>query len=138
YGDANLVTNWPNYVKEMDLDKKHDDELIDIISTSDLSRAISGFTIEDFAPRHAWRALGQLKIIKAVKPLLKALTETKNEEAFDYQNELPKVLTLMGPEVIPELESFLQDEKKDWNFKTVLFKVLVEFAKQKPIYRDQV
>lgn len=138
YGDANLVTNWPDYSKELGLNKKHANELIDIVSNSDLSRAISGYTTEDFAPRHAWRALGQLKIVEAVKPILKALTEIKNEEAFDYQNELPKVLTLTGPEIIPELESFLEDEKNDWNFKTIIFKVLVEFAMQKSIYRDQV
>ncbi|SHF74303.1 hypothetical protein [Flavobacterium defluvii] len=136
YGETNLTMNWPNYVKELGLTKEHADELIDIIDNSDLSHAISGFTVEDFAPRHAWRALSQLKIKKAVKPLLDALTNKKNEEAFDYQYELPKVLELIGPEVIPELELFLQNEKNEWNFKVIIFKVLIEFAIQKPACRD--
>ena len=129
---------WPNYIEELNLKEEHANELIEIVVKSDLSHAISGFTVKDFAPRHAWRALGQLKIVFAAKPLLNALIIKKNEEAFDYKFELQNVLILMGNEVIPELESFLKDEKIKWNHKVIIFETLVSFAIQEPIYKDLI
>ncbi|WP_337965491.1 hypothetical protein [uncultured Flavobacterium sp.] len=138
YGQADLSSPWPNYVKELHLKEENSEELIDIINTSDLSRAVSGFTIKDFGARHAWRAIGQLKILNAVDSLLKALTNKKNIEAFEYQIELPKVLSLIGDDAIPKLISFLNDKNNDWNFKIIIFKALVNIAIQNPEHKDTV
>ncbi|WP_298547910.1 hypothetical protein [uncultured Aquimarina sp.] len=138
YGSTDLLDVWPNYIKDINLEEKHCDELIDVITSSDLSKAISGFTIQDFGPRHAWRALGQLKSKDAVTPLLDALTAQKNEEAFDFRNELPKVLLLIGDEIIPELQLFLNNDKIEWNFKVIIFEALVNLAKQEVAIKDVV
>jgi len=138
FGKTDLSQDWPNYAEELNIGKKDADELIDIVKTSNLSHAISGFKIEDFAPRHAWRALGQLKITKSVPVLLDALIDEKNEEAFDFHSELPKVFVLMGFEIIPDLEEFIKNPKIEWDFKVIIFKVLVEFALQSSEYRDYV
>ena len=138
YGETSLLDTWPNYIKDLNLEEKHYDELIDLITNSDLSRAISGFTIQDFASRHAWRALGQLKNKDAIKPLMNALIAQKNEEAFDFRNELPKVLTLIGNEIIPELQSFLKNDTIDWNFKVIVFETLVNLAMQEATIKDSV
>lgn len=138
YGDASLSMTWPNYIEELNLKKEHASELIHILNESELSRAISGFTIRDFAPRHAWRALGQLKMVSSVDSLLKVLIDKKNEEAFEYQIELPNVLLLIGNEVIPELNSFLKNNRVEWNFKVIIFETLVKFAIQDPIHKDLI
>lgn len=138
FGKTDLSEDWPNYAQELNIGKKNADELIEIVKTSNLSHAISGFKISDFAARHAWRALGQLKITKSVNVLLDALIDEKNEEAFDFHSELPKVFVLMGFEIIPDLEKFIKNPKIEWDFKVIIFKVLVQFALQNPKYRDDV
>ncbi|KRB56435.1 hypothetical protein [Flavobacterium sp. Root186] len=138
FGKTDLSKDWPNYAQELNIREKNANELIDIVKTSNLSHAISGFTIKDFASRHAWRALGQLKITRSVPVLLDALIDEKNEEAFDFRSELPKVLVLMGFDIIPDLEKFIKNPKIEWDFKVVIFKVLVEFALQSSKYRDYV
>ncbi|KAF2326605.1 hypothetical protein [Flavobacterium ginsenosidimutans] len=138
FGKTNLSKDWPDYAQVLNIGKKNADELIDIVKTHNLSHAVSGFKIEDFAPRHAWRALGQLKITESVPVLLDALLDEKNEEAFEFHSELPKVLVLMGFEIIPDLEKFIKNPKIDWDFKVIIFKVLVQFALQSSKYRDYV
>ncbi len=137
-GKTDLSKDWPNYAQELNIGKKNADELIDIVKTSNLSHAISGFKIADFAARHAWRALGQLKITESVTVLLDALIDEKNEEAFDFRSELPKVLVLLGFEIIPDLEKFIKNPKIEWDFKVIAFKALVQFALQNSKYRDDV
>ena len=138
YGETNISEPWPNYVVELNLKRVHINELIELIINSDLSKATSGFTIKDFAPRHAWRALGQLKAIVAIKTLLDALIDEKNEEAFDYRVELPYVFLLIGDKSIIELELFLKNEKIEWNYKLIIFETLVKFAIQKPIHKELI
>jgi hypothetical protein len=138
FGSTDLSSNWPNYPKELNIGEKNVDELIELIKNANLSHAISGFKIKDFGPRHAWRALGQLKITRSVSVLLDALIDEKNEEAFEYRSELPKVLVLLGFDIISDLEKFIKNPKIDWDYKVIIFKVLVEFGIQNSNYRDYV
>ncbi|WP_433777975.1 hypothetical protein [Flavobacterium anhuiense] len=138
FGKTDLSEDWPNYAQELNIRKKNADELIEIVKNSNLSHAISGFKISDFAARHAWRALGQLKITKSVTVLLDALIDKKNEEAFDFRSELPKVLVLLGFDIIPDLKKFVRNPIIEWDFKIIAFKALVQFALQNSIYRNNV
>src|SRR5436309_14345168 len=63
---------------------------------------------ENWAPVHAWRALGQLHAVNAVEPLLHLLVErVRDDWAMD---ELPQVYGLIGAGAIPTIEAYLADK----------------------------
>ena len=74
------------------------------------------FTVEEdnlgLAALHAWRALGQLKAVHAVGPLLKLLGHLREEEDDWLVDEMPEVLAGMGRAALPELTAFLADRSQ--------------------------
>jgi hypothetical protein len=67
-----------------------------------------------WAPVHAWRALGQFGAASAVLPLLKLLDEVEDDDDWVHE-ELPRVFTMIGPVILPELIQFLDDaERQSW------------------------
>lgn len=66
-----------------------------------------------FTPLHAWRALGQLQAQEAIDPLIFLIHEN---EAFDIDwigEEIPQVLSMIGPQSIPSLKAYmLMPDKK--------------------------
>src|ERR1700757_3329402 len=68
---------WPDYADEYGLGREHAAELIRLACDEALMGAPSD-RAEVWAPVHAWRALGQLKIDEAVPPLL-ALLKTAED-----------------------------------------------------------
>jgi hypothetical protein len=68
-----------------------------------------------FTPLHAWRALGQLQAQEAIDPLIFLLHE--NEEAnIDWVgDEIPQVLSMIGPQCIPSIRAYLNmPDKRMW------------------------
>lgn len=58
-----------------------------------------------WAPLHAWRALGQLRAIHAIEPLINLLDELSHDT---WANEdLPKVFAMIGKEALPYLSRYL-------------------------------
>ncbi len=64
YGDCRNYKEWPNYVRELNLEEKHISELISMATDDELSQAGSD-SQEVWSPVHAWRALDQLKAKEA-------------------------------------------------------------------------
>lgn len=61
---------------------------------------------EVWSPVHAWRALGQLKALDALKPLLSLLANRDDDWISD---DFPTLCTLIGVDSIPLLKEFLAD-----------------------------
>ncbi|MEO0846093.1 MAG: hypothetical protein AAFY50_06660 [Cyanobacteria bacterium J06648_1] len=62
------------------------------------------------SPVHAWRALGQLKALEALKPILGLLA---NRDDDWISGDFPTLCTLIGLEAIPLLKEFLADAAND-------------------------
>ncbi|MDJ0647420.1 MAG: DUF1186 domain-containing protein [Xenococcaceae cyanobacterium MO_188.B19] len=105
YGDCRNYKEWPNYVRELNLEEKHISELISMATDDELSQAGSD-SQEVWSPVHAWRALGQLKAVEALEPLLGLLA---NRDDDWISGDFPTLCTLIGLEAIPYLEEFLAD-----------------------------
>lgn len=103
YGDCRNHKEWRNYVRELNLEEKHIPELIKMATDNELSQASSD-SQEVWSPVHAWRALGQLKAVEALEPLLGLLA---NRDDDWISGDFPTVCTLIGLEAIPYLENFL-------------------------------
>ncbi len=61
---------------------------------------------EVWSPVHAWRALGQLQALDALKPLLGLLANRDDDWISD---DFPNLCTLIGVDSIPLLKEFLAD-----------------------------
>ncbi|MBE9046987.1 hypothetical protein IQ255_21720 [Pleurocapsales cyanobacterium LEGE 10410] len=105
YGDCRNYKEWPNYIQELNLEEKHIPELIKMATDEELSQANSD-SQEVWSPVHAWRALGQLKAVEALEPLLSLLA---NRDDDWISGDFPTLGTLIGLEAIPYLEDFLAD-----------------------------
>jgi len=98
--------NWPDYL-ELGLGPEHVPDLLRMTADEELWEAGEDAS-ENWAPVHAWRALGQLRAVNAVEPLLHLLVErVRDDWAMD---ELPQVYGLIGAAAIPTIEAYLADK----------------------------
>ncbi len=102
--------DWPDYPAEYGLTEKDVPELIRMATDDELNQAWSD-TKEVWAPIHAWRALGQMKVVDAVEPLLSQFHRIDDEEDDWVSDELPEVMALIGPIAIPALSKYLASPK---------------------------
>ncbi len=56
---------------------------------------------------HAWRALGQLRAVEAIEPLLGLLERLENDDWV--HDELPDVFAKIGPAALPALTEYVAD-----------------------------
>ncbi len=105
YGDCRNYKEWPNYVRQLNFEEKHVPELIKMATDQELNQA--GLDSKEvWSPVHAWRALGQLKALDALKPLLGLLANRDDDWISD---DFPTLCTLIGVDSIPLLKEFLAD-----------------------------
>ena len=109
YGDCRNYKEWPNYLQELNLEKKHIPELIEMATDEELNQGDSD-SQEVWSPIHAWRALGQLKALEALEPLLGLLN---NRDDDWIHTDFPTLCTLIGLEAIPLLKYFLADSSNN-------------------------
>ncbi len=101
--------NWPDYL-ELGLGPEHVPDLVRMTADEELWEAGEDAS-ENWAPVHAWRALGQLRAVNAVEPLLHLLKERiRDDWAMD---ELPQVYGLIGAAAIPVIEAYLADKSHE-------------------------
>ncbi len=107
YGESNRITpdKWPDY-RELGIGPEQIPELMRMATDEELNLAAAEST-EVWAPLHAWRALGQLRAVEAVEPLLE-LFDRLEEDDWVHE-ELPVVFGLMGPTALPALAAYLAD-----------------------------
>src|SRR6266566_1441379 len=107
YGESNLMTpdEWPDY-QELGIGPEHIPDLIRMATEEELNEADSE-SREVWAPIHAWRALGQLRAVEAVEPLLGLFDRLEYD---DWVNEeLPDVFGMVGPAALPALAEYIAD-----------------------------
>ncbi len=135
----NQALEWPNYL-DLGLTEAHIPDLIRMATDPDLNWADSD-SLDVWAPIHAWRALGQLRAVPAVEPLL-GLLWLRNDDNYGYDDwsgeELPEVFGLIGPAAIPALKNYMaQHAGDDDEFPDVAGRSLVEIAERHPEARDE-
>ena len=108
YGKPKLseAEDWPNYL-ELGFTPEHIPDLIRLATDKELNEG-DPESLEVWSPVHAWRALGQLRAVNALEPLLHLLVErVRDDWAID---ELPQVYGLIGAVAIPTIEAYLADK----------------------------
>jgi hypothetical protein len=140
-GDPRDTWQWeqgdPDYVKQFGLGSEHIPSLIEIARqwTEDAERPEDDVL---YAPVHAWRALGQLRAVEAVEPLL-AMQNAMDEQSPDwYLEEFHEVFGWIGPPAIPAIVAYMADRKNAEFPRGSAAHGLCEIAKRNPEVRDQV
>lgn len=111
FGEAKRqdVEHWNDY-RSLGFDVEHVPELIRMAIDPELHGA-DGDSAEVWAPLPAWRTLGQLRAVEALRPLLNLMAELEHDDWL--LEEVPDVGGLIGPQAIPVLSEFLGESERD-------------------------
>ena len=131
--------DWPAYVTEFGLGPQHIPDLIRLLTATDLAgHAESADTDDDptvWAALHAWRALGQLRAVAAVAPLLDLLDHADDDASFE---EMPHIFGLIGPAALPRLREHLAAHRHEYHFASAsAIEGIQAIAAQHPTHRDE-
>jgi hypothetical protein len=136
--------NWPNYL-ELGLGPEHIPDLLRMLEDNELFDPellkAGAEKPEGWAPHHAMRALGQLRDVAAVEPLL-----SQSERLIDYDEglgewgmeELPEVYGLIGPAAIPALTAYIADKSHGVDSRTNAATGLEKIAEMHPEAREEI
>lgn len=106
---------WPDY-STMDIRPEHIPALISVLEHTkaiwDEYEELEDAP-ENWAPVHAWRALGQLHAVEALPALLDLLSHMDDYDADIIQEELPLVFSSIGPAAIPALTDYFGEPEHD-------------------------
>jgi PBS lyase HEAT-like repeat-containing protein len=135
YGESNRITpdEWPDY-RELGIGPEQIPELIQMATDEELNLAAAEST-EVWAPLHAWRALGQLRAVEAVEPLLE-LFDRLEEDDWVHE-ELPVVFGLIGPPALPALAAYLADLSHTDSSRISAIRSIEEIGKRWPDARAE-
>jgi len=139
YGRLHFDKPWPNYINEQKLTEKHFDQLLFILQNAELELIDDELCAnEEAIPMHAWRSLGQLKKVEAIDTLLKVLIDEKNQDAFWFAIEFPKIIKLIGIQSLDKLQSFLNGDDISWYYKYVVVESIILLAKDEDNYNPDI
>ena len=139
-GDPREATGWrdgnPDYVVDFGLQPGHIPTLVEIAQKWTESDELA--EDEWAAPIHAWRALGQLRAVEAVEPLLNM--QNRLDELGDdwYLEEFHDVFGLIGPAAVEALSEYLADRNNKEFSRISTANGLCEVGKRHPEMRDYV
>ena len=108
-GEIDFFAKWRNYA-ELGIGPEHIPELIRMATDADLN-FFASTERGAWAPAHAWRALGQLRAEAASAPLVAMLAKLKEDDWI--WEELPDIMSMLGPAAIPHLAAFLTESTHD-------------------------
>lgn len=130
------ASRWPDYPKRFGLGPEHVPDLIRMATDAELNMTVvEGPAL--WAPLHARRALGQLRAVEAVGPLLEAM-DRFGEDDDSWTDELHEVFATIGPPAIPALvEGLAQTDRYSYS-RVACAMGLEEIAKAHPGTRDEV
>lgn len=133
--DQDWIRGELDYVAKYSLTSEHIPELISL-ATSYIDEPSDNVAV--YGPVHAWRALGQLRAVEAVQPLLD--TQSRFDEIGDdwYLEEYRYVFRLIGPPAIELLARYLADDSQREFPRSNAASGLREIARDFPETRDQV
>ena len=134
FGPVEFNEKWPDYVSILGLTIEHVPELIRMVGDPNLYD--SDVENETCATIHARRALGQLRAVEAVGPLLEAMDEYIDGDDF-WTEELPEVLATIGPGSLPALAKWLAHSGADEATRNVCAEAIAQIGKKCPESRDE-
>jgi Protein of unknown function (DUF1186) len=111
YGETSTLLppdRWPDY-RALGLGPAHIPDLIRMLSDEKLHDVDS---VEGWAPMHAYRAIAQLDVAAAFEPLLSVIGRFRESNDFAME-EIPYVLAMIGPSVLPRIAEYLADSSQD-------------------------
>jgi hypothetical protein len=109
-GDIRGSSTWLDY-SSYGITSKDIPELIKMATDEKLNFASSNSTYV-WAPLHAWRALGQLRAIQAINPLISLFEKLENDDWA--RKDLPEVFGMLGKVAIPNLSRYLFDKSHSY------------------------
>lgn len=135
-GKTTMNSKWtdgvPDYASEYSLTAEHIPALIEA-ATNWVESSSDDPVV--YGQVHAWRALGQMRVVEAVQPLLDVQDELQDDW---YLEEFHHVFGLIGPPAIDQLEAFLADDRHGEFPRLNASSGLVEIARRFPETRGQV
>lgn len=135
YGECEFGKTWPDYVA-LGLTAEHVPELVRMAGDRSLHRAGPGGVLV-YAPVHAWRALGQLKSEAAAGPLVELFDLVDDLDDDWAGEELPEVLTMIGPAAVPALCAYVEDDSRGTYGRSQAARALAKMAQANPETRDR-
>lgn len=136
FGKLRPVTSgqhWPDYI-ELGVTSEHIPDLIDQATSKDWLFML--MDSQSDVPVHAWRSLAQLKAKDAIEQLL-AIIEPLQENDMAFE-ELPKVLSMMGVDVIEPVTQYLNDFSNEEFARIVVVQALILLAKDTPEHQTLI
>jgi len=127
--------DWPDYPATYGLGADDIPRLIEILRDESLHNADDDST-EVWAPLHAWRALGQLGAVEAIKPLI-GLFEILSDDDWAL-SEVDRVFAMIGPAAIEPLATYLGDPHQDDDARLMAVDALAKIAMAHPEQRERV
>jgi hypothetical protein len=127
--------SWDDYLP-LGFRPEHVPDLIQIATDVALLEAPSD-SPEVWAPLHAWRTLGQMEAVEAVRPLLDLIEFEARKRADWGLEELLDVIAMIGAPAIPVLAEYLADRSKTGHLRNQITDTLVRLAEQDPDHRDE-
>jgi hypothetical protein len=121
---------WADYLA-LGFTQEHIPELIRMATDLELEEE-EGDSPTVWAPLHAWRALGQLRAVEAIEPLVRQLVMWHDRGDDWAPADLPQVFTLMGPPAVPRLLPFLEDDSLGTFSRMTLFEALERLGQEHP------
>ncbi len=123
---------WPDYLT-LGFTERDIPELVRMCHDDALNEAGEGPGV--WAPLHSWRALGQLGAETAAGPLVQLAKKLPDDDWL--HDELPKVLSMIGPASLPEIVSCLADDDLDVTARYLLIESLEKIGLDHPDVRDE-
>ena len=133
-GDVREQPKWHDYLA-LGLKPEHMPELVRMASDEALHDA-DGESSAVWAPVHAWRALGQLRVEAAVEPLL-GLLHRIDDEDDDYAGEdVPEALATIGPAALGPTSEYLVNPEHGTFARIAASRTLEKIGQRYPTLRE--
>lgn len=123
---------WPDY-REFGVGPEHIQALIEIATNQDLIQMTDEDEPSAWAPVHAWRALGQLRAVDAVTPLLGLLHGVRDNDWVI--EEMPDVFALIGEPAFSPLAEYLSSHDFPAYSRMIAATSLMQIALREPHLR---
>ncbi len=123
--------DWRDYRQDLGLTAADIPELIRMMTDAKLWQSEEGQ--DAWSVIHAWRALGQLKAVEAIAPLLSQWDRYEDDDWLVC--EAPSVFQVMGIDALPALASAMADQSLNEWARSAPTEGLVNIAEQEPEHR---
>lgn len=133
-GEDSVTSTWMDY-RELGLGPEHVPDLVRVATDERLNDPDSEES-QTWAPPHAWRALGQLRAVEAVEPLLELADRL--EDGIFTGPELAAVFGMIGRGAIPPLSRVLADDGRSQGLYVLAIRGLDEIVENDPSAEAEV